>query len=72
MPIYCLCGRALTQPYAQKMGECVECCLLRIRRYRERPIFLTDKSKIAKSRDYQKKKRQDERGKIPLSTGEQR
>ena len=32
--VKCNCGRVLSQPYTIKMGECVKCCLHRIRKGR--------------------------------------
>ena len=63
--IACECGKVLTQAYAIKMGECVECCLKRMRGFQGRGFMvrarkpvkkmvygLTDPVKIEEKRTY--------------------
>lgn len=42
--VKCKCGKTLSQPYARKMGECVQCCLNRLRAERGQMLW-TSKSK---------------------------
>jgi|GEM_PF-6292430 hypothetical protein len=46
----CACGRPLEQGYAREMGECVSCCLKRLRQDRDKPVLLTSNKSLARGR----------------------
>lgn len=52
--VFCACGKKLEQPYARQRGECIACCLKRLRRGRGDVETIQKREKVAA---YRRKRR---------------